>query len=88
MRGRILKVVAAFLWPFILVVGVYLWLQPQQTDMEAEERKQLLSDTAKVNAAHRTYENVRLQQMLDDPDAVKLAKKVLEIKGEVPDSTE
>ena len=88
MRGKILKVVAAVSWPFILVVGVYLWLKPQQTDREAEERSQLLSDTAKVNAAHRTYERVRLQQMLDDPDAVKLAKKVLEIKGEVPDSTE
>lgn len=78
--GKVLKFLAVIIWPFLLVVGVIIWKQPQLKEKEAQERKELLSDTAKVNAAHRTYEKVKLQQMLEDSDAVELAKKVLEVK--------
>ena len=75
-----MKFLAVIIWPFLLVVGVVIWKQPQLKKKESLERKELLSDTEKVNAAHRTYEKVRLQQMLEDSDAVELAKKVLEAK--------
>ena len=77
---NVLRFVALVSWPFIILAGVMLWKQPQTKEAEARERKELLSDTAKVNAAHRTYEKVRIQQMLQDSDAVELAKKVLEAK--------
>lgn len=77
---KVTRFIALISWPFIILIGVILWKQPQQKEKEARERKELLSDTAKVNAAHRTYEKVRLQQMLEDSDAVELAKKVFEAK--------
>lgn len=77
---KVLKILAVIIWPFLLVVGVIILKQPHPKEKEAVERKVLLSDTAKINAAHRTYEKVRLQQMLEDSDAVELAKKVLEAK--------
>lgn len=77
---NVIKFLVVIIWPFLLVVGVIIWKQPQLKEKEAQERKELLSDTARVNAAHRTYEKVRLQQMLEDSDAVELAKKVLEAK--------
>jgi len=77
---KVLKFFAAISWPFIILIGVILCKQPQWKEKEARERKEVLSDTAKVNAAHRTYEKVKLQQMLEDSDAVELSKKVLESK--------
>ena len=80
MSKNVIKCLAFISWPFILLIGVILWKQPQIKEKEAKERRELLSDTARVNAAHRTYEKVRLQQALEDPDAVEFAKKVLEVK--------
>lgn len=77
---RVLKFLAVIIWPFLLVIGVIVWKRPQLNEKDALDRKELLSDTAKINAAHRTYEKVRLQQMLEDSDAVELAKKILEAK--------
>lgn len=77
---KIIKFFTIISWPFILLIGVINWKQPQWKENEARERKEVLSDTAKVNAAHRTYEKVKLQQMLEDSDAVELSKKVLEAK--------
>jgi len=75
-----LKFITLTFLPFIILIGVILWKQPQWEEKEARERKEVLSDTAKVNAAHRTYEKVKLQQMLEDSDAAELANKVLEKK--------
>lgn len=77
---KIIKFFTIISWPFLLLIGVIVWKHPQLKEKEANDRKELLGDTAKVNAAHRTYEKVRLQQMLEDSDAVELARKVLEAK--------
>lgn len=79
---KVLKFVVLISWPIVILVGIILWKKPNWKEKEVKERKELLSDTAKVNAAHRTYEKVKLQQILEDSNAVELAKKVLEIKGE------
>jgi hypothetical protein len=77
---KVVRFLSLILWPFAIVVGLYLWQSGKVKEGDRSEYQELLSDTAKVNAAHRTYEKVKLQQMLEDSDAVELAKKVLEAK--------
>lgn len=72
---KVLNFLAVIIWPFLLVVCVIIWKQPQQKEKEALERKELLSDTARVNAAHRTYERIHKQQLEQDPYYQELARE-------------
>lgn len=49
-------------------MGVHLWKQHQIEEKEAKERQEILSDTARINSAYRTYERVHKQLLMDDPD--------------------
>ncbi len=80
-KNNWLKVVCIIGWPFLLVVAVYLWKGDSSKQREAEERKSLLSDTAKVNKAYLTYERVHRQLLEEEPEVQELAEGVLELKG-------
>lgn len=52
-------------------------------ERERQERQELLSDTAAVNQAHRTYERVHHQLLMEDSDYAKLYKENQELKEEL-----
>ena len=80
-------------WPFLLCIGVGLWYESTSEEREAKKRREILSDTAAVNQAYRTYERVHRQQLMEDPDYSELYEKyegikdrILSIRGYVSDA--
>ena len=67
-KKNILIFISLLSWPLLLLMGVHLWKQHQIEEKEAKERQEILSDTARINAAYRTYERVHKQLLMDDPD--------------------
>lgn len=64
--NKVTKFLVLMLWPFAIVVAVYLFWSGKADEKERRDRQELLSDTAKVNAAHRTYERIHKQQLKED----------------------
>lgn len=64
-----------------LVLSVYLGRSIKEK--QYKDRQELLNDTAQVNAAHRTYEKVHHQQLMEDPDYAKLYKENQRLKEEL-----
>lgn len=79
-KKNILKFVVFMSCPFLLYIGVYLWMRPQWEEKEVRKRKEILSDTAKVNEAHRTYERIHHQLLMEDPDYAEIYEENQELK--------
>lgn len=77
---NILVPIVLLLWPFLLCICVYFWQQPKIKEKEERDIKEILSDTAKVNAAHRTYERVHHELLMEDPDYSELYEENLRLK--------
>lgn len=80
MKKDILLFITLLSWPLLLLIGVHFWKQSQIKEKEAKERQEMLSDTARINAAYRTYERVHKQLLMDDPDYSVLIEENEELK--------
>lgn len=80
---NILKFIAIISLPFILFLAVYLWKLPQWEETEKRKHKELLDDTAKVNEAHRTYERIHHELLMQDSDYVRLYRENEALKKEL-----
>lgn len=66
---------------FVIVsVALSFYLGKDIKEKEEKERQELLNDTAKVNAAYRTYERVHRQLLMEDPDYSELYYKNEELR--------
>lgn len=63
-----------------IVVFLAIYLGKSLSFHGERETQNILKDTARVNAAYRTYERIRMQQLSEDPDVQKLANGVLDMR--------
>ena len=61
-------------------MAVFIWHSGKAEERKRKERQELLSDTARVNAAQRTYERVHRQLLIEDPDYAELYEETEELK--------
>ena len=61
-------------------VALSFYLGKDIKEKKEKERQELLNDTAKVNAAYRTYERVHRQLLMEDPDYSELYYKNEELR--------
>lgn len=80
---NVLRFLALIGWPFVLLICVYVLYNGSSKDREAKKRQELLSDTASVNRAHRTYERIHHQILMEDSDYVRLYRENQELKNEL-----
>lgn len=64
-----------------LVLSIYLGKSIKEK--EYNDRQELLNDTAKVNAARRTYEKVHHQILMEDSDYAALYRENQALKEEI-----
>lgn len=69
---NVIKFIALIGWPFVVLIGVNIWSERKAEEREKRIRREILSDTAAVNQAHRTYERIHRQQLMEDSEYVRL----------------
>lgn len=79
MKG-LYKFVLLIGWPFVLVIGVMVWYNGTAKDRGAKMRQEILSDTAAVNRAYRTYDRIHHEQLMEDPDYRELYEEAEDLK--------
>lgn len=64
-----------------LILSVYLGNSIKEKQLN--DRKELLSDTARINKAHRTYEKIHHQILMEDSDYAALYRENQALKEEI-----
>ena len=69
---------------FIVVAAIVcICLSRKYRQQREEERQELQNDTAKVNAAYRTYQRVHHQILMEDSDYAALYRENQSLKEEI-----
>lgn len=71
----------------VVAVIVCICLFREYRQQREEERQELQNDTAKVNAAYRTYQRVHHQVLMEDSDYARLYRENLELKEKLKAAT-
>lgn len=81
MKNNIHIILIVLVAAVALAVAIFLGSNIKQQD--AMERQNLLSDTAAINDAHRIYERVHHEQMMQDSSYAKLYRENQELKAKI-----
>jgi septum formation inhibitor-activating ATPase MinD len=83
MNKDILKFIGIISIPVVLLICFYFWKSPQIMEKENKGQQVLLSDTAAVNRANRTYQRIHNRLLMEDEDYAALYEENEELKGRV-----
>ena len=67
----------------VIALALSIYLGRSIKEKQHNDRQELLNDTAQINAAHRTYEKVHHQILMEDSDYAALYRENQALKEEI-----